>query len=83
MNYQIIWEEPATNAAARFLKDDPEGLRELLAAVDRLAEEPRPPDSVPYGSPNLRRLRAERYRVVYEVADATVTVAVLHAGRTE
>jgi mRNA interferase RelE/StbE len=43
--------------AAGFL-DDPEGLWEMLDVVDRLAEDPRPAGSFPYGSPDLRRLRA-------------------------
>ena len=46
--------EKAISQAAGFL-DDPEGLCEVLDAVDRLAEDPRP---APYGSPDLRRLRA-------------------------
>ncbi|MER6264100.1 hypothetical protein ABT203_31725 [Streptomyces sp900105245] len=35
---------------ARFLKDDPEGLRHLMDAVDLLADQPRPEGSTPYGS---------------------------------
>jgi hypothetical protein len=41
--------------AAGFL-DDPEGLREMLDVVDRLAEDPRPAGSFPRGSPDLRRM---------------------------
>jgi mRNA interferase RelE/StbE len=43
--------------AAGFL-DDPEGLCEVLDVVDRLAGDSRPAGSFPYGSPDLRRLRA-------------------------
>jgi hypothetical protein len=35
--------------------------------VGQLADEPRPPESFPYGSPDLRRLRAGRYRVFYTI----------------
>lgn len=38
MTYAIVWDETAIDAAARFLKDDPVGLRQLMDAVDLLAE---------------------------------------------
>jgi hypothetical protein len=37
--------------------DDPQGMREVLDAIDQLADDPRPAGSFPYGSPDLRRLR--------------------------
>lgn len=46
---------------AGFLSDDLGGVRALWESVSRLADEPRPPESFPYGSPDLRRLRAGRY----------------------
>jgi hypothetical protein len=48
--------ERAIDQAAAFL-DYPPGIREVLDAIDRLADDPRPPGSFPYGSPDLRRLR--------------------------
>ncbi|MEH6377234.1 type II toxin-antitoxin system RelE/ParE family toxin [Streptomyces sp. KLMMK] len=81
MTFQIIWDEPAIDAAARFLKDDPEGLRQLFTAVDLLSAEPRPTESVEYGSPDLRRMHVGRYRVLYEIAGESVTIVVIHIGR--
>ncbi|MFJ1751307.1 type II toxin-antitoxin system RelE/ParE family toxin [Kitasatospora sp. NPDC088134] len=81
MKYTILWDEPAINAAARFLKDDPEGLRQLMDAVDLLAASPRPPGSTEYGSADLRRIHVGRYRVMYEITETTVTVIVIHLGR--
>ncbi|MGW3564520.1 type II toxin-antitoxin system RelE family toxin [Streptomyces sp. NPDC000941] len=81
MSYQIIWREQALNTAARFLKDDPEGLRQVFASVDLLAEEPRPPGTATYGSPDLRRLHVGFYRIMYEVTDSTVTIVIMHLGR--
>ncbi|WP_327280937.1 MULTISPECIES: type II toxin-antitoxin system RelE/ParE family toxin [unclassified Streptomyces] len=81
MTYEIVWDEPAIDAAARFLKDDTDGLRQLMDAVDLLADQPRPEGSTPYGSPDLRRLHVGRYRVKYEITEATVTVVVIHVGR--
>lgn len=63
-------------------QDDPDGLRQLMDAVDLLADQPRPPGSAEYGSPNLRRMHVGRYRVMYEITEATVTIVVIHIGRT-
>ncbi|MER6996969.1 type II toxin-antitoxin system RelE/ParE family toxin [Streptomyces sp. NPDC000410] len=81
MSYQIIWRLQATDAATRFLKDDPDGLRQVFASVDLLAEEPRPPGSAEYGSPDLRRMHVGQYRVMYEISNETITIVVIHIGR--
>ena len=82
MTYSVVWDPSATNTAVRFLKDDPEGLRLFLDAVDLLADDPRPAGSVPYGAETLRRIHAGRYRALYEIHDDTVTVLVIQVGRT-
>ncbi|MFD0275520.1 type II toxin-antitoxin system RelE/ParE family toxin [Kitasatospora sp. NPDC127111] len=81
MTYRITWDEPAINAAARFLKDDADGLRQVMDAVDLLADDPRPAGSAAYGSPDLRRIHIGRYRVLYEITEQTVTIVVIHLGR--
>ncbi|KIZ14000.1 type II toxin-antitoxin system RelE family toxin [Streptomyces natalensis] len=81
MSHTIIWDEAALDTAARFLKDDPEGLRQLFASIDLLADSPRPAGSIPYGSPDVRRIHCGRYRALYEISDSTVTVIVIHIGR--
>ena len=79
MTFRITFEEKAINRAAGFLADDPDGLREVLDAIDRLADAPHPPQSFAFGSPDLRRLRVGRYRVLYRTdADA---VSVGHIAR--
>jgi mRNA interferase RelE/StbE len=65
LTYAISWGEAAINAAARFLEDDPEGLRHLMEAVDLLAGQPGPEGTVAYGAPDLRRMHVGRYRVLY------------------
>ena len=67
MSYQVNWEIQALDQAAGFLRDDPVGVAALWDAVSQLADEPRPPESFPYGSPDLRRLRTGRYRVFYTI----------------
>lgn len=81
MTFTVVWEPVAVDVATRFLADDPEGLRELFAAVDALAEEPRPPQAFPLGSSGLYRVRVGRYRAVYQVDEAERTVKVRHVGR--
>lgn len=79
MTRPIVWSERGINAAAGFLTDDPQGVRQLLKTVDHLADDPKPADSLEYGSPGLRRLRAGRYRILYEIDDDAITV--IHVGR--
>jgi ParE toxin of type II toxin-antitoxin system, parDE len=43
--------------------------------------EPRPPESFPYGSPDLRRLRAGRYRVFYTIDERRKLVQINHVAR--
>ncbi|MCE0447436.1 type II toxin-antitoxin system RelE/ParE family toxin [Streptomyces tricolor] len=82
MTYEIIWEPRATDAAVRFLKDDPNGLAAVYEAVDALAAEPRPRGSIPYGSPDVRRLRVGDYRVLYIIEEETIRILVTNLGRT-
>jgi mRNA interferase RelE/StbE len=63
VSLRVDYDERAIDQAAAFL-DDPPGIREVLDAIDRLADDPRPPGSFPYGSPDLRRLRVGRYRIL-------------------
>ena len=81
MSYQVDWEIRALDLAAGFLGDDPAGVAELWESVSRLAKEPRPPESFPYGSPDLRRLRAGRYRVFYTIDEQRQAVEIDHVAR--
>lgn len=81
MTHLITWDEHAIDQAARFLKDDPDGLRQVMGAIDLLAADPRPEGSATYGAPTLRRVHAGRYRVMYEIKDAEITVIVILLGR--
>ena len=82
MSLQVIWEAQPIGQAAGFLRDDPDGVREMLDTVARLAEEPRPAGSLPYGSPDRRWLRIGRYQVMYDITAETVSVWHLGRGRT-
>jgi mRNA interferase RelE/StbE len=57
VSLHVVWEAGAIDQAARFLRDDPAGVTAVLDAVGQLADDPRPTESFPYGSPDRRRLR--------------------------
>jgi len=82
VSLQIVYEEKAIDQAAGFLADDPAGLGAVLDAVDRLAGDPRPAESFLYGSSDLRRLRAGRYRVMYEIKGDVVSIWHIARGKT-
>jgi mRNA interferase RelE/StbE len=73
VSLQVDYDERAIDQAAAFL-DDPRGMRAVLDAIDQLADDPRPAGSFPYGSPDLRRLRLGRYRVLYEITEDAIAV---------
>jgi mRNA interferase RelE/StbE len=78
VSLRVDYDERDIGQAAGFL-DDPQGIRAVLDAIDRLADDPRPAGSFPYGSPDLRRLRVGRYRVLYEITDDAI--AIRHIAR--
>ena len=81
MSYQVNWEIRAVDLAASFLRDDPAGVAAPWETVSRLAREPRPPESLPDGSPDLRRLRAGRYRVFYTIDEQRRVIQIDHVAR--
>jgi len=81
VSYQVNWEVQALDRTAGFLSDDLAGVRGLWESVSRLADEPRPPESFPYGSPDPRRLRAGRYRVFYAIDERRKLVQINHVAR--
>jgi mRNA interferase RelE/StbE len=82
VSLRVEYDERAVGQAAAFL-EDPQGLREVLDAIDRLADDPRPAGSFSYGSPNLRRLRVGRYRVLYEITEDAVAIRHIARGIAE
>ena len=64
-----------------FLREDPTGVAALWDSVSQLADKPRPPESFPYGSPDLRRLRTGRYRVFYTIDEERRAVQIDHVAR--
>jgi hypothetical protein len=74
----IVW-LPGAMTAFRTLRDeDPEGATLVANAVAALRTEPRPENSTALGDTEFRRLRVERYRVLYELSGAAVRI--MHVG---
>ncbi len=80
MSYQVNWEIQALDQAG-FLRDDPSV---SLRSGTLLASSPMShgrPESFPYGSPDLRRLRAGWYRVFYTIDEERRVVQIDHVAR--
>jgi mRNA interferase RelE/StbE len=81
VSYQVNWEIQALDQTAGFLRDDPVGVAAPWDTVSQLADEPRPPESFPYGSPDSRRLRSGRYRAFCMIDDERRVVQIDHVAR--
>jgi mRNA-degrading endonuclease RelE of RelBE toxin-antitoxin system len=75
---RIVWLPAAMTAFRALREDDPEGAALIANAVAALRTEPRPDNSTALGDTQFRRLRVERYRVLYELTADTVRV--MHVG---
>ena len=81
MTYEVNWSLPALDRAGGYLRDDPDGVEAVLDAADDMAHEPRREPSKELSSPDLRRLRIGRYRLLYEVDEELEVVVAVHLGR--
>lgn len=73
--------EVAPTAARQLRKLDPQARRRVQAAVELLADEPRPPGAKKLvGGDGEWRVRTGDYRIVYEIHDDVLTVLVLAIG---
>ena len=81
MTYTVLWEPTAISLATKFLAEDPEGLASAFDFVDSLAGEPRPSGAFALGRSGMFRVRSGRYRIVYELDEASAIVKVRHLGR--
>jgi mRNA interferase RelE/StbE len=77
---RVVFEAKAIDRAAGYLADDPDGLRSVFDAIDRLIDDPRPAHSFPFGSQDVRRLRVGRYRVLYRIDQDVISIG--HLART-
>jgi mRNA interferase RelE/StbE len=73
--------EIAPSARRQLRKLDPQARRRVQAAIDLLAEEPRPPAAkMLVNSGGAWRVRICEYRIVYDIDDGRLLVLVLAAA---
>lgn len=76
--YQVQIARRAVKSLAALPRRDQQRIR---AAVDLLADTPRPPGCVAIvGEPSVYRVRVGDYRIVYQVRDAVLLVQVVRIG---
>ena len=79
MTDSVIWLPEAMTAYRQLRAADPDGAKRIAKAVAALATDSHPAGSNALGATSFRRLRLDRYRVLYEVTDDTVRI--MHVGR--
>jgi mRNA interferase RelE/StbE len=67
-------------AARAIRKLSPEAKRRIQAAIELLADDPRPPAAKKLTARPEWRVRTGDYRVLYRIEDRVPTVVVVHAG---
>jgi len=78
MSFAIEFAPPALR---QLRKLDPVARRRIQAAVELLADEPRPPAAKPLvNSDGAWRVRIGDYRVIYDIQDGRLIVLVLAVG---
>jgi mRNA-degrading endonuclease RelE of RelBE toxin-antitoxin system len=81
VTYNVVWDIQAAGARRRLREQDPAGAARLGAAIEALADDPRPPNAVPMGDSGWYRLRLGPYRAVYELLPENETVRITNVGR--
>ena len=77
MNYSVV----LTPSAARDLRRLPEGVRQrIVAALQGLANNPRPPGCVKLSGGDEWRIRVGDYRAIYRIDDTARLVTVTRIG---
>jgi mRNA interferase RelE/StbE len=78
----VTYEVRLTPAAVRQLRKlDPPGRRRVQAAIDLLAEEPRPPGARQLvGGAGEWRVRTGDFRIIYDIRDGELLVLVVKVG---
>lgn len=78
MSYRVTL---SPTAARQLRKLDPQARRRIQAAIDLLAEHPRPPAATQLvGGAGEWRVRTGDYRIVYEIQDDQLLILVLRLG---
>jgi mRNA interferase RelE/StbE len=77
VSYTVLIEPTAAKILRKM--DRASGQR-LRAAIDLLAENPRPPAAIPLKGSVFWRVRVGDYRIIYDIRDRELVVLVLDVG---
>jgi mRNA interferase RelE/StbE len=75
--YKIVFRKSVTKDLRRIPKQD---VRRILATIDSLSVEPRPPGMEILSGLEKCRIRQGDYRIIYEIRDDEVIVVVVKIG---
>jgi mRNA interferase RelE/StbE len=80
MKYEVLFKPKFLRALKRI--DKVQQIR-ILSKIYKLSEDPRPPASKRLKGSVYYRLRVGDYRIIYDVADANLTVLILDVGHRQ
>lgn len=75
--YELVIRKSVSKDLRSIPKKD---LKQILARIAALASDPRPPGCEKLSGLERYRLRQGRYRILYEIQDAVLTVTVVKVG---
>lgn len=75
--YRLVFRRSVSKDLRGIPKDD---LRRILERIETLAHDPRPPGCEKLSGAERYRVRQGRYRILYEIHEAEVTVVVVKIG---
>ena len=76
--YEIYFKDSVWKDLNRVQKND---LKRILARIENLAENPRPPGCEKLTGEDLYRVRQGNYRIVYSIRDNQLTVWIIKVGQ--
>ncbi len=76
-SYEVRFRKSVSKDLVPIAKRD---VQRIVAAIDRLADDPRPPQSKKLSGAEKYRLRCGVYRVLYEIHDVMLVVCVVKIG---